>query len=69
MRSLNIYFTGLNQVEVRFEPVGAPQGDDILVRAEASLISAGTEGICLSRKFEPGITLGSMGAVSIFTRL
>ncbi len=54
MRSLNIYFTGLNQVEVRFEPVGAPQGDDILVRAEASLISAGTEGICLSRKFEPG---------------
>ena len=39
MRSLNIYFTVLNQVEVGSEPVVAPERNEVLVRAEASLIS------------------------------
>jgi 2-desacetyl-2-hydroxyethyl bacteriochlorophyllide A dehydrogenase len=54
MHSLNIYFTGVSQVEVREVPVPAPGPGEVLVEARASLISAGTEGICLRRAFEPG---------------
>lgn len=53
MQSLNIYFTGMNQVEVRAEPVPKLRRGEVLIRAHASLISAGTEGIVLGRKFEP----------------
>jgi 2-desacetyl-2-hydroxyethyl bacteriochlorophyllide A dehydrogenase len=53
MHSLNIYFTGVNRVELRVEPVREVLPDHVLVRARASLISSGTEGICLSRAFEP----------------
>jgi hypothetical protein len=54
MKSLNIYFTGKDQVETVHEAVTAPQGTQILVRTRKSLISTGTETICLGRKFAPG---------------
>ena len=54
MDSLNIVFTGENQLEVRRESVNAPQAGQILVQGEKSLISTGTECICLARNFAPG---------------
>lgn len=54
MQSLNVIFTGKNQVEVREEAVRELGPDDFLLQATHSLISTGTEGICLSRNFEPG---------------
>ncbi|GCE10774.1 zinc-dependent alcohol dehydrogenase [Tengunoibacter tsumagoiensis] len=54
MDSLNIVFTGKDQVEVYEEPVRKPGARDILVQANYSLISTGTESICLSRNFDPG---------------
>lgn len=54
MKSLNVIFTGKNQVEVREEAVRELGPDDFLLQATQSLISTGTEGICLSRNFEPG---------------
>lgn len=54
MESLNIVFTGQNQVEVKREEVGPPPPGHVLVQAEKSLISTGTECICLSRNFSPG---------------
>lgn len=54
MQSLNIVFTGQNQVETRTEPVRDPAPDEVLVRSSRTLISTGTEGICFARLFEPG---------------
>ena len=54
MQSTNIVFTGKDIVEVRREEVVAPKPDEIVAQASASLISSGTEGIVLGRKFEPG---------------
>ncbi|GCE30606.1 hypothetical protein KDA_60900 [Dictyobacter alpinus] len=54
MQSLNIVFTGKNQVEVNEEPIRELKPDEFLVQATKSLISTGTEGICLGRLFDPG---------------
>lgn len=54
MQSQNIVFTGKNQVEVYDELVPELGPDEILLQATRSLISTGTEGICLGRLFDPG---------------
>ncbi|HEX8234967.1 MAG TPA: zinc-binding dehydrogenase [Abditibacteriaceae bacterium] len=54
MKSLNIRFVGKDQVEAVQEDVPAPGPDQVLVRSLKSLISTGTESICLGRKFAPG---------------
>lgn len=54
MDSLNVVFTAKDVVEVRREPVGPVGAKDVLVQTHCSLISAGTEGICLGRRFAPG---------------
>ncbi len=54
MQSLNVYFTGPGRVELRHEPVSEPGAGQLLVRSRCSLISSGTECICLERNFEPG---------------
>ena len=54
MRSLNIYFTGPQQVKVIEEDVREPGEDEILIRATRSLISTGTELICYTRDVDPG---------------
>ena len=54
MLSHNIVFTGKNQVEFIKEPVRNPGSGEVLLKARKTLISTGTEGICLSRLFEPG---------------
>lgn len=54
MESLCLFFTGLNQVELRTEQVRELEPDEVLVQTSKTLISAGTERIWLSRLFEPG---------------
>jgi 2-desacetyl-2-hydroxyethyl bacteriochlorophyllide A dehydrogenase len=54
VESLNIVFTGKDQVEVRRAPLGRLESGQILVESKCSLISTGTEGIVLGRKFAPG---------------
>ncbi|GCE22715.1 zinc-dependent alcohol dehydrogenase [Dictyobacter kobayashii] len=54
MQSLNIVFTGKNQVEVYNEAIPEVGPDQFLLQSTKSLISTGTEGICLGRLFEPG---------------
>ena len=54
MTSLDIVFTGQNQLETRREPVPPLQSGQILVEGARSLISTGTECICLTRNFAPG---------------
>lgn len=54
MESLNILFTGKDAVEVRREPAREVGRGEILVETQRSLISTGTEGIVLGRKFEEG---------------
>lgn len=54
MQSLNVLFAGQNQVEVRAEPLREPGPGEVLIQAQKSLISTGTESICLRRQFEPG---------------
>lgn len=54
MQSLNVVFTGTNQVDVRTEPLADPGPGDVLVQAAKTLISSGTEGIVLGRLFSPG---------------
>ncbi|MFD8151622.1 zinc-binding dehydrogenase [Streptomyces sp. NPDC059720] len=49
-----IVFTGKDQVEVRTMPSPEPRPGEFTVRLTRSLVSAGTEGICLGRLFEPG---------------
>ncbi len=54
MDSLNIVFTGKNQVELRREAIATLNQGQILVESQASLISTGTECICLARNFAGG---------------
>lgn len=54
MLSRNIIFTGKDQVEFVKEPVRNPGAGEVLLRTRKTLISTGTESICLSRLFEPG---------------
>ncbi len=54
MKSLNIYFTGKEQVELKSEDVREPGPGEILIRSRRSLISTGTELTCYSRRFDPG---------------
>jgi 2-desacetyl-2-hydroxyethyl bacteriochlorophyllide A dehydrogenase len=54
MQSLNIVFTDKNRVEVCEEPVPPLGHDQILVKTQKSLISTGTECICLKGEFDPG---------------
>lgn len=52
--SKNIVFPAPKTIELREEAVGETGPRDIIVRAEHSLVSTGTELICLSGEFEPG---------------
>ncbi|UCH26425.1 MAG: zinc-binding dehydrogenase [Trueperaceae bacterium] len=52
--STNIYFTGRDLVEVHDEPLPKLQPHEVRIKARKTLISTGTEGICLTRSFEPG---------------
>lgn len=54
MQSLNMYFTGQNKVEFVSEPVNDPRPNEVLVQTTKTLVSTGTETICLERRFEPG---------------
>ncbi|GHO83688.1 zinc-dependent alcohol dehydrogenase [Dictyobacter formicarum] len=54
MQSRNIVFTGKNQVEIYDELLPELGPDEFLLQATTSLISTGTEGICLGRLFDPG---------------
>jgi len=54
MLSHNIVFTGKDQVEFRKEAVRDPGSGEVMLKARKTLISTGTESICLSRLFEPG---------------
>lgn len=54
MKGPGIVFTGKDQLEVQEIKVADPKADQMLVEADASLISTGTECICLQRKFSPG---------------
>ncbi len=49
-----ITFTGLNQIEIVEGPDPVPGPNEFVVKARTSLISPGTEGICLGRLFAPG---------------
>lgn len=53
MKSLNILFTGEDQVELCHEAVRPPGPDEVLVETATTLISTGTELTCLGRRFEP----------------
>src|SRR5262245_10803099 len=52
--SLNVVFAGPDQVEVREEAVKELGPQELLVASSRTLISIGTELICLQRNFEPG---------------
>ena len=54
MDSLDILFLAKDTVDVQQQPVPAVQPGEILVRLQRSLISTGTECICLQRNFAPG---------------
>ncbi len=54
MESLNVIFTGPGQVELERRAVAPPGPGQALVETRRSLISTGTELICLHRRFEPG---------------
>ncbi len=54
MQSHNIVFTGKDAIEVRQEPVAPLGKGQILVQTARTLISTGTECICLGRLFESG---------------
>jgi 2-desacetyl-2-hydroxyethyl bacteriochlorophyllide A dehydrogenase len=55
MKRKSILFTGKDQVQVvDEEPLPPPAAGEILVTTTRTLISTGTEGIVLGRKFSPG---------------
>src|SRR5256886_326514 len=54
MLSRSIVVTGKDQVEFVKEAVRDPGPGEVMLNARKTLISTGTEGICLSRLFEPG---------------
>jgi 2-desacetyl-2-hydroxyethyl bacteriochlorophyllide A dehydrogenase len=52
-QSRAIIFTGRDEVAIIDESVPEPQAGEVLIKAKRTLISTGTEGICLSRLFAP----------------
>src|SRR5260221_408598 len=54
MLSRNIVFIGKDQVKFVKDPVRDPGSGEVMLKARKTLISTGTEGICLIRLFEPG---------------
>jgi 2-desacetyl-2-hydroxyethyl bacteriochlorophyllide A dehydrogenase len=54
MEALTISFTGKDLVELRMTEIEELTPNHVLVQATKTLISTGTEGIVLSRLFEPG---------------
>jgi 2-desacetyl-2-hydroxyethyl bacteriochlorophyllide A dehydrogenase len=54
MDSLSILFTGAGQIELQRHEVLPPGPGQALVETRRTLISTGTELICLHRRFEPG---------------
>lgn len=54
VQSRNIVFTGKDQVALYPESLQDPGTGEVLIKARKTLISTGTEGICLSRLFAPG---------------
>src|SRR5216117_3275019 len=55
MKRKSVIFTGKDQVQViDEEPLSAPGPGEIILRTTRTLISTGTEGIVLGRKFSPG---------------
>ena len=54
MNSLDIFFLAKNDVAVQHHAVPDVSSGQVLVRLEYSLISTGTECICLQRNFAPG---------------
>jgi 2-desacetyl-2-hydroxyethyl bacteriochlorophyllide A dehydrogenase len=54
MQSLYIVFPEKQKIAVETEEIAAPAPDQILCRAEKSLISIGTESFCLRGIFDPG---------------
>jgi len=54
MERKSIVFTGKNQVEWLTEETEKPAAGQLLIETRKSLISTGTECICLARNFAPG---------------
>lgn len=54
MKSLNVIFPEKNKVELWEEVVNSPAPGEVLCAAEKSLISTGTEMLCLRGVFDPG---------------
>jgi len=54
MKSRAVLFTGQDKIEIVTEDVPDPGPGQILIQATCSLISTGTECICLQRKFASG---------------
>ncbi len=59
MKTPVILFTGPGKVEVGEEEVGELKSRSLLIEAERTLISSGTEMICLDRMFEAGTSWDS----------
>lgn len=54
MKSLQVVFPEAGKVEVREGEVGDPEAGQMVLKTSCSLISTGTECICLSGKFDAG---------------
>src|SRR5579885_2228142 len=54
MQSRSIVFTGKDEVMLLTELVQEPGPGEVLIKAKKTLISTGTESVCLSRLFAPG---------------
>src|SRR6266852_9897749 len=52
--SVEIIFTGKDQIELRRRTVGSPPRGHVLVESRCSLVSTGSELTCLGRRFAPG---------------
>lgn len=59
MKTEVVLFSGEGKVEIGSDDVPEPKDDQLLIEAEATLISSGTEMICLDRKFEKGTSWDS----------
>ncbi|MEK7270058.1 MAG: zinc-binding alcohol dehydrogenase [Planctomycetota bacterium] len=59
MKTDVILFMGEGKVEIGSDEVSEPKDGELLIEAEATLISSGTEMICLDRKFEKGTSWDS----------
>ena len=64
MKSLNVVFTDKEVVEVWEEEVAPLKPEEIGCAAKKSLISTGTETLCLRGVFDPNTNWESLGEVS-----